>query len=104
MRIIAGTHRGRVLKTLRGFSVRPTGDRLRETLFNVLGDSVQGATFVDGYAGTGAVGIEAFSRGAADVFLIEEDEAAARLIEENLALLGSPYQVHLVRADVRKGL
>jgi len=104
MRIIGGIYRGRVLKTLRGQAVRPTGERLRESLFDVLGDSIQGKGFLDCYAGSGAVGLEALSRGAAPVFLIEEDEASQRLVERNLASLGSPENAVLVRASVRRGL
>ena len=104
MRIIGGIYRGRVLKTLRGQAVRPTGERLRESLFDVLGNSIQGAVFVDCYAGSGAVGLEAFSRGTGHVFLIEENAAAQRLIERNLALLGSPENLELVRASIRRGL
>ena len=104
MRIIGGIYRGRVLKTLRGQAVRPTGERLRKSLFDVLGNSIQGAVFVDCYAGSGAVGLEALSRGAGRVFLIEEEEAAQRLIERNLASLGSPGNLELVRASTRRGL
>jgi 16S rRNA (guanine966-N2)-methyltransferase len=62
MRVIAGKYRSRTLRSLKGQMLRPTSDRLRETLFNILGPTVGGATFVDFYAGTGAVGIEALSR------------------------------------------
>ena len=72
MRIIAGSYRGRALATLRGQALRPTGERLRQSFFDVLGDSVRDGVFVDCYAGSGAVGLEALSRGAARVFLIEE--------------------------------
>lgn len=104
MRIIAGTFRGRALATLRGPAVRPTGERLRESLFDVLGDSVRDEVFVDCYAGSGAVGLEALSRGAARVFLIEESEAAQRSITRNLEALGFPPQAFLVRASARRGL
>ena len=104
MRIIGGIFRGRVLKTLRGPGIRPTSERLRESLFDVLGDSGRGAVFVDCYAGSGAVGLEALSRGAEQVFLIEEDGSAQRLIERNLAALGSPRNAVLVRASARRGL
>ena len=104
MRIIGGMYRGRVLKTSRGLAVRPTSERLRESLFDVLGDSIRGAVFVDCYAGSGAVGLEALSRGAGQVFLIEEDKEAQRLIEQNLAALGSPRNAVLVRASARRGL
>jgi len=88
MRIIAGTFRSRHLKPLKKLRIRPTSDMLRETLFNILGPGVRGARFLDLFAGTGAVGIEALSRGASDMVTVENDRGAARLIRENLALLG----------------
>lgn len=84
MRIIAGTHKGRRLKAPDWPGLRPTSDRLRETLFNVIASRVPGARLLDGYAGTGAVGIEAISRGAAHVTFVERDARAVRLIEQNL--------------------
>ncbi len=112
MRIIAGLYRGRKLKTLRGMALRPTPHRLRETLFDVLGDSVRGSVFIDAYAGTGAVGIEALSRGARQVYLIEENPAAIRLMESNIALLGAApdrplgirESVGVIRAPALQGL
>ncbi len=89
MRIVAGEYRGRQLKSPTWEGLRPTSDRLRETLFNILGRSVRGARVLDGYAGTGAIGIEALSRGAASVTFVEEDPRAVRLIEANLAMLGA---------------
>src|SRR5205809_2015567 len=96
MRVIAGKYRSRVLKNLRGLKLRPTSDRLRETLFNVIGSSIEGARFVDVYAGTGAVGIEALSRGAAEVIFIEKHATAGNLIrsEEHTSELQS--RLHLV--------
>ncbi|HKF26134.1 MAG TPA: 16S rRNA (guanine(966)-N(2))-methyltransferase RsmD [Candidatus Acidoferrum sp.] len=99
MRIIAGTFRSRQLKPLKRLRIRPTSDMLRETLFNILGPRVEGARFLDLFAGTGAVGIEAVSRGAAHVVLVENDRAAARLISENLALLGISAEARLLPAD-----
>ncbi len=87
MRIIAGTYRSRILKSLKGQALRPTSDWLRETLFNVLGQAVDGARFLDLYAGTGAVGMEALSRGAAEAVFVENYGAAAKLIRANLASL-----------------
>ena len=87
MRIIAGTFRSRPLKPLKKLRIRPTSDMLRETLFNILGPRVEGARFLDLFAGTGAVGIEAVSRGASHVVFVEGHRGAARLISENLALL-----------------
>ena len=88
MRVIAGEFRGRRLKTLPGLDVRPTPDRLREALFNVLAPRLEGCAFVDAYAGCGSVGIEALSRGAARVVFIERARAAAWTIHENLRSLG----------------
>jgi 16S rRNA (guanine(966)-N(2))-methyltransferase RsmD len=87
MRIVGGSLRGRRLAAVRG-PVRPTSDRLRQALFDVLGTAVQGSVFLDLYAGTGAVGLEAWSRGASPVILVERDAAALRLIRRNLELCG----------------
>lgn len=104
MRIIAGLYRGRKLKTLPGMQVRPTPDRLRETLFDVLGSTVEGAVFIDAYAGSGAVGIEALSRGARQVAWIEESAAACRIIQANLASLNIRDHPDVIHAPVRRGL
>ncbi|MGH9795261.1 MAG: RsmD family RNA methyltransferase, partial [Candidatus Acidiferrales bacterium] len=88
MRIIGGKYGSRPLRSLRGLELRPTSDRLRETLFNVLGPAVTGSVFVDLYAGSGAVGIEALSRGADHVVFVEKHAAAAKLIRRNLHSLG----------------
>jgi 16S rRNA (guanine966-N2)-methyltransferase len=87
MRVIAGTFRSRQLVAPRGTLTRPTSDRLRETLFNILSPRVEGCRFVDLYAGTGAVGIEALSRGAAHVWFAENAEPALASIRQNLAAL-----------------
>ena len=89
MRIVAGEYRGRTLKSPTWEGLRPTSDRLRETLFNILGPSVRGARVLDGYAGTGAIGIEALSRGAASVTFVERDPRAVKLIAANLDALGA---------------
>jgi 16S rRNA (guanine(966)-N(2))-methyltransferase RsmD len=98
VRIIAGTLKGRRLRTPDWEGVRPTSDRLRETLFNVLGPAVEGASFVDAYAGTGAVGIEALSRGARQVTFVEQDPRALRLIGANLAHCGVTERYAIIRA------
>jgi 16S rRNA (guanine966-N2)-methyltransferase len=98
MRVIAGEFRSRILKTLPGFDVRPTLDRLREALFNVLAPRIEGAVFMDVYAGTGAVGIEALSRGASRAIFIEQNPDSVKVIRENLHSLGLAQ-----RADVRRG-
>jgi len=88
MRIIAGSLRSRRLEAPPGLATRPTSDRLRETLFNVLAPRIQGALFLDLYSGSGAVGIEALSRGALRVVFVERAEAALSALRENLARLG----------------
>ncbi|HEY1210425.1 MAG TPA: 16S rRNA (guanine(966)-N(2))-methyltransferase RsmD [Terracidiphilus sp.] len=88
MRIIAGSLRSRRLEAPKGLGTRPTSDRLRETLFNVLAARIQGAAFLDLYAGSGAVGMEALSRGAARVEFIERDPAALKVLRGNLERLG----------------
>src|SRR5579875_3293834 len=103
MRVIAGEFRSRRLVAPRGMATRPTSDRLRETLFNVLGPRISGARFADVFAGSGAVGIEALSRGAAFCCFVERAPAAVAAIRENLAALkiGSGVQIearHAVRA------
>jgi 16S rRNA (guanine966-N2)-methyltransferase len=95
MRVIAGTYRSRPLTAPRGTATRPTTDRLRETLFNVLASHIEGAYFADLYAGTGAVGIEALSRGAAHVSFVESAASAVATLRANLAALkiGSGFQL-----------
>ena len=88
MRVIAGEFRSRRLKTLPGLETRPTPDRLREALFNVLAPVIPDSIFLDAYAGTGAVGIEALSRGARRAIFVEKTHSAVRLIRENLTSLG----------------
>src|ERR1700761_370179 len=87
MRVIAGEFRSRRLATPRGMATRPTSDKLRETVFNVLGPRVAGAKFVDLYAGSGAVGIEAVSRGAEFVWFAEKAPSAVAAIRTNLRAL-----------------
>lgn len=87
MRVIAGTFKSRRLRTLRGRELRPTSDRLRETLFDILGDTVRNAVFIDLFAGTGAIGIEAISRGARRVVFVEKHPPAVQLIRDNLKSL-----------------
>lgn len=96
MRVIAGEFRSRRLKSIPGLATRPTPDRLRQTLFDILGPRVEGAVFLDAYAGTGAVGIEALSRGAARAVFIEKSKNAAQVIRENLASLGIENRALLV--------
>jgi 16S rRNA (guanine966-N2)-methyltransferase len=87
MRVIAGTYRSRLLSAPRGMRTRPTSDRLRETLFNILAPRLKGCRFVDLYTGTGAVGIEAISRGAEHVWFAENAAPALASLRQNLSAL-----------------
>ena len=98
MRVIGGELRSRALKSVPGLDTRPTPDRLREALFNVLAPRIAGAAFADLYAGTGAVGIEALSRGASRAIFVENNRAPVNVIRENLRALGLEK-----RAVVRQG-
>lgn len=88
LRVIGGQFRSRKLKSVPGAGTRPTPDRLRESLFSILAPRIEGAVFVDVYAGTGAVGIEALSRGASRAIFIERNRAALAVLQENLRMLG----------------
>lgn len=104
MRIISGTYRGLHVLTLKGGKLRPTSEQLRETLFDVLGPSVAGSSFVDAYAGSGAVGLEALSRGASEVVFIEHHRPAADLIRKNLASLKIDSAFNLMTCSVLTGI
>jgi 16S rRNA (guanine966-N2)-methyltransferase len=104
MRVIAGTCKGRRLRSPTWEGVRPTSDRLRETLFNILAPRVAGARVLDGYAGTGAIGIEALSRGAAHVTFVDRDARAERLIADNLAHCGIADRYVIIRASVERAI
>jgi 16S rRNA (guanine(966)-N(2))-methyltransferase RsmD len=104
MRIIAGAHKGRRLSTPTWDGLRPTSDKLRETLFNVISARIPGARVLDGYAGTGAVGLEALSRGASQVTFVERDPRAVRLIAENAGRCGLTDGYIILRADVMSAL
>jgi 16S rRNA (guanine966-N2)-methyltransferase len=101
MRVIAGTAKGRQLKQVVGEGTRPMMDRAKEALFNILSDNVRGATFLDLYAGTGSVGIEALSRGAESALFVENARPAINAIEENLTLTKLADRAQIVRQDVR---
>src|SRR5271165_611036 len=96
MRVIAGSLRSRTLQAPPGLTTRPTSDRLRETLFNVLAPRIQGSVFLDLYAGSGAVGIEALSRGAERVDFVERAPAALAVLRANLTRLGlaTGFRIH----------
>jgi len=98
MRVIAGTLKGRKLDTPTWEGIRPTSDKLRETLFNVVAQRVPGARVLDGYAGTGAIGIEALSRGASHVTFVDDDVRSVKLVERNLARCGVSDRYVIIRA------
>jgi 16S rRNA (guanine966-N2)-methyltransferase len=104
MRVIAGKFRSRRLKGPKTLSVRATGDRLRVTLFDILGPAVEDSLFLDLYAGTGAIGIEAVSRGAREVIFVESHEKTAELIRENLKALEISAGVEVIEDKVLRGL
>jgi 16S rRNA (guanine966-N2)-methyltransferase len=104
MRVIAGTLRRRTLEAPAGLATRPTSDRLRETLFNVLAPRMEGAHFLDLYAGSGAVGIEAASRGAASVVMVERAEPALKVLRSNLDKLGLRGSVRVQAMGVERFL
>jgi 16S rRNA (guanine966-N2)-methyltransferase len=99
VRIIGGEFKRRRLRSPTWPGLRPTADRLRETLFNVLASRIEGAFVLDAYAGTGALGLEALSRGAAHVTFVEEDARAVALIEENAASCGVQGRYTMTRGD-----
>jgi 16S rRNA (guanine966-N2)-methyltransferase len=104
MRVIGGTFRSRPLKAPRGLATRPTTDRLRETLFNVLAPKIQDAVFADLYAGSGAVGVEAYSRGASFVYFVEQSKSAVQALRENLSALSLHANLQIETRSVRSFL
>src|SRR5687768_1345109 len=104
MRIIAGTNKGRTLKVPQWHGLRPTSDKLRETLFNILAPRIDGARVLDVFAGTGAIGLEALSRGAAAAICIEHDRRATLLIEENRERCGEAERCVIIRDTAERAL
>lgn len=104
MRVIGGEFRSRRLKSIPGLATRPTPDRLRETLFDVLAPRIEGAVFLDAYAGTGAVGIEALSRGASRAIFLERSRAAAAVLRDNLRALGVESRARVEQAPAASAL
>ena len=104
MRVIAGALKGRRLKSPSWEGLRPTSDKLRETLFNILAPRLPGARVFDGYAGTGALGIEALSRGARFVVFVEHDRRAQALIADNLAICGIGEGYAIIRTALPRAL
>lgn len=101
MRVITGSAKGRSLKTVKGRDIRPTTDRVKESIFNVLGPRLADARFLDLFAGSGAVGIEALSRGAALCTFVELISSHLKVVEENLTATGLKERAELLRRDAR---
>ena len=104
MRIISGEFGGRRLKAVPGQNTRPTTDKTKESLFNILGGYFDGGVMLDMYSGSGAVAIEAVSRGMDRAFLFENNRLAQKTIEQNIEITKSPEQFHLKRQNVKQGL
>lgn len=104
MRVVGGKFRGRKLTSFKGSGIRPTSDRAREAIFNVLGPGLAGATVLDIFAGTGALGIEALSRGAASAAFIDSSKAAEAVINKNIALCALEKETKTIINDVLEAL
>jgi 16S rRNA (guanine966-N2)-methyltransferase len=104
MRIISGIYKGRRLKTVPGLEVRPTSDRLRETLFNILTPHIRGSHFLDLCAGSGAIGIEAASRGAGEVVFVDKSRPSCSVLQENLTMIGGLDNARIIQRDALAAL
>ena len=104
MRIISGTSKGKKLRPLRGKAIRPTSDRVKESIFNILGEEVEGKHVLDLLAGTGNLGIEALSRGAARAVFVEKEKSAIDFIKRNLSHCGFDERVHIITGEVERAI
>ena len=104
IRVISGIYKGKRLKKVPGSVVRPMPDKLKESLFNIIQDEVKGAVFLDGFAGTGSIGIEALSRGAEMVVFIDEYYPAIKIINHNLRKCGAEEKGLIVRKEFNRGV
>ncbi|SFA72815.1 16S rRNA (guanine966-N2)-methyltransferase [Acetitomaculum ruminis DSM 5522] len=104
MRVIAGSARSMRLKTVEGLNTRPTTDRIKETLFNILNSEIYDCVFLDLFAGSGGIGIEALSRGAKKAYFIENNNKAINCIKENLIHTKLDNKASIIKADVMKGI
>jgi len=100
VRVISGTYGGRIIDGSGTERTHPMGERIRNAMFNIVGDEIKGARVLDAFSGSGAVGIEAVSRGASTSLLIERDRIAQKIIVSNIELLGASNQVSLVKTTV----
>lgn len=104
IRVISGRYKGRRLKRVPDSRVRPMPDKLKGAIFSILGDSVKGSAFLDGFSGTGSVGIEALSRGAETAVFIEEYPAAVKILKDNLARCGAEHQAVIVDREFNRAV
>ena len=104
MRVIAGSAKSLRLKTLDGLDTRPTTDRIKETLFNIIGPSVYGSVFLDLFSGSGGIGIEALSRGAKEAVFVENNPKAMRYIKDNLKFTRLEHKAATITGDVMNAL
>ena len=104
MRVIGGDSKGRKLATQRGQRIRPTSDRVKESIFNILGDEVKGKIVLDLFAGIGNLGVEALSRGAERVVFVEKGRQAVRLIQRNVAQCGMEGQTEILATDAHRAI
>ena len=104
LRIIAGDLKGRKLRSVRGTKTRPTADRVREAIFNVLSFQIQGSRVLDLFAGTGAFGIEALSRGAESAVFVDVDKASISVLQDNINCLSLENLTKVIRWDLARNL
>lgn len=104
LRVISGLAKGRRLKSVKGMTTRPTADRVKESLFNIIREEIEDSIFLDLYAGTGSIGIEALSRGASKVTFIDQDKQAIKVLKENLVLTKFDEQAEVYQQDVQLAL
>ncbi|NIM91398.1 MAG: 16S rRNA (guanine(966)-N(2))-methyltransferase RsmD [Candidatus Aminicenantes bacterium] len=104
IRVISGIYKGKRLNKVRSSLVRPIPDKLKETLFNIIQEEVKGSVFLDGFAGTGSVGIEALSRGAEKVIFIDEYFPAIKVIKTNLKKCGVENRVQVIHQEFNRGV
>src|SRR6266498_4685986 len=104
VRVISGKFRSRRLKGTPPSGIRPTSDKLKETIFNILGPSIQNSTFLDGCAGMGGIGIESISRGAGFVYFVDQSRKACQVIRENLNSLEVQQGFRILEMDLLKAL
>lgn len=104
MRVIAGKYRGRTLKSPKHEGIRPTADRVKEAMFNILGARIQGAAFLDLFAGTGGIAIEAISRGAASAILADQSYSSIKLIRQNIKILDSDEKVRVLHLSYDRAI